>query len=485
MVLWRIATRGLGVFSTLILAHVLVPQDFGVVAIATTYLAAFEALSSVGLQDAVIRASDAGEELHDTAFTLAVLRGAINGTIVALSAPIAARFFSEPRIEPVLYVLAGLALVEGFENIGTVEFRRDLRFNKEFQLFLLPRLISVAVTIGAALTFKSFWALVMGIAVLRLARLGFSYAMHPYRPRLSIAAWRRIAGFSFWTWASSIASFGRDRSWAIIVGRFFDPASVGSFTMASEIGLLPVSELVYPICRALFSGFSVARSQGSSLGPAFVRTIGVVAIPILPAAIGISAVGNYVVTLALGPEWAGTIPIMQIVAASAPLMLLTAIGGTVMNAAGNVRNIFWIVAISACLGAGACVWMAEHFGMIGVAVSTSLLMTIEGLLFLVVTARTVGASPREIISRLWRPLAATLVMSAVLWSSGYGWRAAVTTPTVAMTDCAIAVVLGAATYIASLCVLWKLSADPDPLELFLVATLRRSLDRRKADDAGS
>lgn len=478
MVLWRLVTRGLGVISTLILARVLVPQDFGIVAIATTYVAAFDSVSSVGLQEAILRTDGAEERLHDTAFTLAIGRGVINGALVALSAPFAASFFNEPRITPVLFVLAVLTVLEGFENIGVVDFRRQMRFDKDFQLFLLPRLVAVVVTIGCALMFKSYWGLVIGITAQRLVRLAATYLLHPYRPNFSIMGWRQIFSFSFWTWASSLATLARDRCWTMVIGRFFDSASVGIFTMASEIGMLPISEFMYPICRALFAGFSLARQQGSSLGPAFVRTIGVVALVALPAAIGISAVGNYVVDVALGSKWGNTVIIMQIVSASSPFYLLTAVGGTIMNAAGNIRNNFWIIAASAVVGIVGSVVMAEQFGMVGVALATALLMIFEGILFLVVAARSVNATTRDIINRLWRPLAATFVMAAALLGSGYGWHVSVASASGNFRDCAIAIAIGVLSYMGSILIFWKISGDRDPLELFLVKTVRTSILRK-------
>ncbi len=455
------------------------------VAIATTYVAAFDSISAFGLQDAIIKTSGSGEELHDTAYTLSIIRGAVNGLIVAISAPFAAQFFNEPRVAAVLYVLAVLALIEGFENVGVVDFRRGLRFDKDFQLFLIPRLVAVAVTIACALMFQSYWALVAGIAAQRLVRLAATYLLHPFRPRLSIAQWRQIFSFSFWTWATSVASFGRDRSWTLIVGRFFDPTSVGSFSMASEIGLLPVSELIYPICRALFAGFALARHEGAALGPAFARTLGVVALVVLPSAIGISAIGNYVVDFALGTKWGEAIPIMQIIAATAPFVLLTAIGGTIMNASGYVQNNFWIVTISAVIGAAANAFMAARVGINGVALSTGLMMTFEGILFLTVAARTVKASVSEILYRLWRPLLATLAMGTTLWATGYGWQTAHTSASGNIAECGVAIALGAAVYAATLGILWKLSSDADSPELFLIGLLRKALQRGRSALGGA
>ena len=481
MLLWRLATRGLGIINLLILAHILVPQDFGIVAIATTYLAAFDAISAFGLEDAIVRASGSGEKLHDTAFTLSIIRSAVNGALVAISAPFAAQFFNEPRVAAVLYVLAVLAVVEGFENIGVVGFQRDMRFDKEFQLFLIPRLVSVAVSIICALIFRSYWALVIGIAAQRLVRFGATYLLHPFRPRLSISEWRQISGFSFWTWAASVASFARDRSWTVIVGKFFDPASVGRFSMASEIGLLPVSEFILPICRALFSGFALARHEGVALGPAFARTLGVVALAVLPAAIGISAIGNYVVDLALGIKWGEVIPIVQIIAGTAPFVLLTAIGATIMNACGFVQYNFWIVSTSAVIGAAANAFMAARVGLNGVAVATGLTMMFEGMLFLAIAARAVKASWSNILFCLWRPLLSTLVMAATLLGTGFGWQAGHISAGNRVMECVVAIAIGAASYVASLLILWRLSRDPDSSELFLINLVRKNL--RRGQDA--
>src|SRR5580704_14856155 len=100
MVAWRALTRVLGLASTLVLARVLVPADFGLLAMATSFAAGIEALSQLGLQDALVRHPD-GERLHDVAFTLQLARGLATGLVVALAAPLAAWWFAEPRLGPV------------------------------------------------------------------------------------------------------------------------------------------------------------------------------------------------------------------------------------------------------------------------------------------------------------------------------------------------------------------------------------------------
>ena len=479
MVLWRMVTRVLGVVSTLVLARILVPADYGVVAIATTYVAIFDALSEVGLQDAIVRTDRVDDALLDTAFTISALRGLMSGVVIACSAPWAADFFNEQKLVSVLLVLAFFPIIEAVENIGVVEFRRQLRFEREFQLFLVPRIVSVAVTIALAFLLRSYWAMVFGLAALRVARLALTYLMHPYRPRFSIAAWRRLISFSFWTWLTAIASLGRDRSWAFVLGRLFDTVSVGVFMMAWEIAVLPINEVVAPICRALYSGFSAARNEGTRLGDTFTRAITVVAVPILPAAIGISATASYIVSLGLGEKWTSATSLIQWIAAASPFAVLTAIGATVMTTTGHLKNNFLIVLAGAVGGTLLCYLMAKRLGVVGAAQSLAIVIIAEGLAFGMAAAFSLGASIRESASRLVRPAVATLVMALVLWESGYGWVPLSGSIGEGMIECCAAVLIGAGTYGATLLLLWSVSGRPAGAESFLLELLRNRLSTER------
>ncbi len=479
MILWRIATRLLGFMSTLVLARVLVPADFGLVAIAMTYIAAFDAFSIFGLQDAIIRAPDQDRAMLDTAFTMSVMRGLANTLVIAATAPIAAHFFGEPRLLPLLLVLSLFPALEGTENIGIVEFRRDFRFEREFQLFLVPRLISVVFTIVTAILFHSYWVLVYGNLLLRLVRWVLTYWMHPYRPRWSVAAWRKLIGFSFWTWAATIADFGRDRSWMIILGRFLNTFQVGVFMMAVEIGSLPLNEIVVPACRALFSGFTAARNEAGNFAYAFRRTIAVIALPILPASIGMSAIAGYIVDLALGPQWVASSVVIAWIGASSPFALLSIIGSTAMLVSGHVRNNFVIGALYAVIGIAVCAVAAFYGGLWGVAVSRAALVAFEGIAYAAVTGRSVGISGRDWIQSLWRPAVATTAMALVLWFAGFGWI----TPTghadlAEALRCVDAMLLGAVVYVVALLGCWAAAKYPEGGETFVIDLIPMGIGAR-------
>src|SRR5579862_2933429 len=161
---WRFVTRALGFVSTFILVRLLAPTDFGLIMLATTFANAVDALSVVGIQDAVVREKAPDRSLYDTAFTMNALRCLATGGLIGAAAWPAAAFFAEPKLASVLVALALLTVAGASENIRVVDFRRNLAFHREFQLLLIPRLAAIVAGIAVAAIWHSYWALVVGLA---------------------------------------------------------------------------------------------------------------------------------------------------------------------------------------------------------------------------------------------------------------------------------------------------------------------------------
>ena len=241
LLLWRVATRGLGFISTLVLARLLVPADFGLVAMASAFIAAVDSLSQLGVQQALIRHPEDSSKLYDAAFTIQLGRAVITAILIVACAPWAAEWFHEPRLVAVLMVLAGTVVMGGFENIGIIEFRREIRFDIQFRLLLIPRVVQVLTTIPAALILHSYWALMVGVVCSKAAWIIMNYIAHPYRPKLRLTGWRHLAGFSFWIWATSLASLVWERCDPFVLGPHLGPAPVwvvicGSVTSSATPG---------------------------------------------------------------------------------------------------------------------------------------------------------------------------------------------------------------------------------------------------------
>ena len=164
MVSMRLAIRFIGMISTIILARLLVPADFGLVAMATMIYGFIETMSQFGFDVVLIQKQDADREYYDTAWTLSIIRGLVTALILFAGAGFAADFFGDQRLVHIIYVLCFVASISNFANIGIVDFRKDMHFGKDFQYLVGVKLCSFIVTLVLAFTLRTYWALVIGIA---------------------------------------------------------------------------------------------------------------------------------------------------------------------------------------------------------------------------------------------------------------------------------------------------------------------------------
>ncbi len=478
--IWRFFTRSIGTISTLILVRLLLPGDFGLVALGTGFAQAIDGLSILGVDDVLIREKNPERQLYDTAFTLNMIRNFATALIIAATAIPISLFFKDLRLTNILYALSLATIIEAFENVGVIDFRRQMAFEKEFYLRLLPRLSGTAVTITLAFLWRSYWALVVGIITFRILRVLMSYVMHPYRARLSISAWRHIIGFSVWTWFISLVVLVRDRTGSFVVGRLLGSAAVGIYSVAGEIATLPISEFVHPICRACWSAFAVARHTGENIGETYLRVIGVTMIIIIPAAFGIIVVAEPVVFLALGPHWMSAVPLLKIMSLGAMIGTFSIISGTVLSSHAVLKSMFKIITISYIIGAPIFVLLTMKYGLIvgsigGISwnILESILMSWK--LFSLYQVRMIS-----FILYIWRPVVASLIMSLVLFETGFSHSVSEVSASQEIKALIVLIPTGIVSYISSVVVLWAISGKPKGAEYDVMSLVLPFATRIKA-----
>lgn len=324
LIVARLLDRTLGLLSTLILARLLVAADFGLIAMATSILALLEALTSFGLDAALIRQRAARREHFDTVWTLYALLGVLIAASLLIAALPASRFFNEPRLTPTMAALAAIALVRGFENVGMLALERELAFRRVFLFIAGKKIAGFATGVVLAFALRDYRALLGGMAAGALAGVALSYALHAYRPRPSLACWRELFSFSKWLLLKNVLDFFRLRYADLVLGRVAGPTAVGIYSVGAEIALLPTTELVAPINRAVLPGYTQMAREAESLRDGYCAVLGLVAVVALPAALGISAIAPILVPTLLGPHWVSATEIVQVLALVGALQVLLA-----------------------------------------------------------------------------------------------------------------------------------------------------------------
>ena len=186
MVALRMSIRLIGLVSTLILVRLLVPADFGIVAMAMSIVAAVELLTAFGFEVALIQNQQADRDDYNTAWTMNVMLGIGASALLLTLAKPAASYYGEPDLFRVFLVLSAASLLQGLQNIGLVEFRKELQFDKEFAFHMSLKVVGFIITISLAFWLRTYWALIIGIVTSRAFGTALSMTL-----LIELVRWRR------------------------------------------------------------------------------------------------------------------------------------------------------------------------------------------------------------------------------------------------------------------------------------------------------
>lgn len=483
MLLFKFVERSLGFASTLILARLLVPADFGLVAMGTSLLVMLEYFAGFGMDLALIRHPAPERRHYDTAWTLNAALSALIAVLMMLAAYPLAIFYRQPQLTLIVLALSAAALAQGLENIGTVQFRKELNFPREFRFQITRKIVAFSITVPVALLFRTYWALVAGLVAGRFAALLLSYLWHPYRPRFSMEARSELLGFSKWLALSNAFHVMRERVSDLVIGRLAGPGPLGLYSLGYEVANLPTSELVLPINRATIPGYSLLTGDVARLRAGFLNVIGMIALLVIPAGLGIAATALPATQVLLGKAWLGAVPLIEILAFYGIVTALQANCFPIYIATGRPDlqtrlNGFYLIVLIPSM-----ILLTKAYGLPGAAISSvataSLMLPINFTLVL----RSVQGSWKQVAAIVWRPLAAATIM-AVSVRSWLGVTDGEVPTWVQLRTLIAAILLGTIIYAALLLLLWWLSGRPGGAERFVAERLRGVLRSIRGGLAG-
>lgn len=470
MVLMRGSIRVLGLVSTMILARLLTPEDFGLVAVAMALFAMVELFGDFGFDTVLIQKQDARDEHYDTAWTFNLAFGCIACLTLLAAAPYIGAFYDDDRLFGVLMLVSGFFVVNGLRNVGVVEFRKNMTFDKEFKLQILPRIIGFCVTIPLAFVLKNYWALLFGTLAVNVSYMLATYLMHPYRPKPTLRAWRDLFDFSKWLMFNNFVYYLNWRTPELFIGKLLSLGSAGLFTIADEIARMPTMEISATINRAAFPGYSKAAADPDALKQLYERVMSGIALIVYPAAIGLMLVAEYAVPVLLGEKWLDAVELVEVLSLAGLLIALNTNTGYVFLALGQPR-VLSIVGVLRFAVLVPLLVLGCIFG--GLLWGAYAILAVAGLVFVglnVLITTRLRVQFRAILGVHRKPLLATGIMGAALVFLKHEFFAVDVSQTLALT---VAVPAGAVVYGAGVLGLWLASGRPDGPEEFVFERLNR------------
>jgi O-antigen/teichoic acid export membrane protein len=413
----RVLLNVLSLATTLVLARVLTPVDFGLVALAVTASAIVTAFSELSLSAALIQHPKPTERHYDTAFTLNFLRGLILALVMlALAYPIAA-FYKDDRLVGIMAVLAGVAFANGLANPKLVVFSRALSFQQEFLYTVATKAVGSILAIAIALQFKTYWALLAGVVSAQVSGVLISYMLLPYLPRPGLKHTRELLGFSLWMMAANILQAIGQRVDTLILGANVSKETVGHYSFGSQIGATPVNETLQPLSKVLFPGFARLQDQPDRLREGFLKAQSMLVAFCTPIGVGFALVAEPAIVVTVGEKWLPAVPIVQAIAILSVMSALSAPVVSLTLATGQprlfVKNDVITLPIRVLLMLGGALWAGVHGLLIG-----RILGSFVWQWFSINLAKTVvGASRRAQLLPCLRPVTAALFMAGVVFAT--------------------------------------------------------------------
>jgi len=394
-----------------VLARLLSPNDFGLMGIALLTMTVVESLSQTGFDVALIQRKERTEDYLDTAWTVEILRGlGLFGILQVLASP-AATFFDSPDAEMLIRVV-GLSLVfRGFLNIGTVFFRKELEFGKQFAFEFSGRVADFVVAIVAGVILKNAWVLVLAYVSADFIRVAASYVIHPYRPRLKleIGKARELFDFGKWILGSSALVFFLNRGDKALVGRLLGTTMLGFYEMAYKISNLSATEFALVISQVTIPAYSKLQEKIGRLREGYLRVLQATAFFSIPLAGLIVVLAPELTRTLLGEKWLTAIPAMRVLALGGALRSIVATTGPVYTGIGKPRIMTKYQAIQLAILLILVYPLTHYLGITGTATAVTLAAFMPVFLFLGGVIRIIKCPVATPLRLLAFPLGATLV----------------------------------------------------------------------------
>lgn len=463
----RLASNILATIGTLVLARLLLPSDFGLVALGTTTLSILTSITNISLSEALVQHRDPSDHHFHTAWTLNLLRGVLIGSVFALIAVPVARFYSDYRLENVMFALGGSAILNGLENPRAIMLTKELIFWQQFMLQVSQKLVALITSVLIALIYHSYWALIGGILLGQFIGVLVSYTVLPFRPTFSIAHARELFSFSIWLTLSEAINTLNWNFDQLLVGKFVGKTTLGYYVVGNNLAVMPTREATAPLTGTLFPAFSNLAHDPVRLAAAYRRAQAMVTAVALPAGVGMALIADPLVRLAMGEKWVPAVSVIRILAAVFAFQSLGSLARPLAMAAGRTHLLFKRD-LQGFLYRVPLVIVGLYFGGFAGVLYARAVTGTTGLLFSTnVVTKVTGLSLWQQIQPNMRAIASVSLMAAVLASLGAFSEKASGHWTIAL-NLGVLIVAGAVVYGVATFILWRVMGRPEGPESELV-----------------
>ena len=436
------ARYGMQFVVTVVLARLLNPTDFGLMAMLLVFTTFAALLAEGGLGSALVQKRDTTDDDETSVFLVNLGIGSMLAALLWLSAPAIARFYAHPVLVPLLHVLLWVLPLGALAAVPNAVLSQRLDFRTRTVSELIASLCSAILALWLALRGHGVWSLAWQAVVGAGLRALLLWLLSSWRPRgrFDVRAFAGLFRFSGYLLLANTLNLVSVRLQSLLIGRLFDARTLGLYTLAQDTQQAPAQFMTSLLNRVGLPMFSTVATQPEKLAGALRLSLRLSMFVFAPCMVGIAVVAAPMILMLYGPKWTPAAPLLSILALSAlfwPLHVLNLAAISALGRSGLVLKL----EIAKALTAIPLTLIAAYFGVIAVAwsvlLSSLLCVAINTWHSHKLLGYGMGAQVRESLPILLLTLPAAIVAWLVLSSN-----------TVTATHLTIAVLAAAATYVA-------------------------------------
>lgn len=400
--------------STVLVARILAPEDYGVVTVAGVYMGVLTLMTEFGINSGVIALREQTEHELAQLNTVAVLVSLVGFAIACALAGVAGSFFGSPQLPAVLIAMSTSFVISAFQSVPNALLQRELRFRL---LSIIDGLRAVTIafaTVALALAGFRYWTLVLSavlgtlfstVLVLLNRRCRFAWPRwSELKEQIHFSSTVLIGSLS-WYWYSN-ADF-------VVAGRMLGQAALGSYSIAWNFANAPLERITSLVGRVTPAYFSAVKRDNAALRRFLLRPTEGIAIVTFPAMIGMALVAGDAVPVLLGAKWQSAILPLQLLALYACFRSVMPLLPQVLLVTGEFKFALWVGLVMAVV-MPAAFWVGSHWGLAGVAAGWVIAYPFCALPLYLRTAKTIELPTREYIGALRPAIEGTIAMAAVV-----------------------------------------------------------------------
>jgi O-antigen/teichoic acid export membrane protein len=330
--------------STMVLARLLAPSDFGLIGMVTAVTGALMVIGDAGLSSATVQQEKITTQQLSTLFWINAGLGLLFALLLAGAAPLIVRFYHEPRLNWIIFGFAFGILASGCSAQHKAMLRREMRFKSLAWIEIVSMVASALAAMTLALFDFGYWSLVclqVGSSIVTLLALLVAYPWVPGRPAWStqIGGMLRFGGYLT---GSNISNYLFRNADSILIGRFCGSGPLGLYSKAYSLLLLPISQINSPISSVAVSSLSRLQGNPERMRRYFVAGYSIAVSLTVPTVAVTTIFAEEVILFMLGQQWVSAVPLFRLLAPAALIGAVLNPFGWLFVATGRSDRQFWI-----------------------------------------------------------------------------------------------------------------------------------------------